>query len=156
MDKGQIAVLDLLLAIVIFIIILTGFFLTWNRYTNRLDDSKLNNELSLHSFQTIQQLVTSPGMPNNWEVNISGVMILGLAKKDGVIDENKLNALKTLNYDQVRSLLNLKRFGMLLLIKKGNESIYELGNVSSGRTIQIERKVLYQNEESTIQLALWK
>jgi len=156
MAKGQIAVLDLVVSVVVFLIVMTGFFIAWNSYNNRLDDSLLSNEMSLHAFQIMQQLITTPGVPGNWENNVSSLKFIGLAYSDRIIDEAKLDSLNTINYNDLKNKMNIKRFEVFILVKQGNQAVYEIGNTTKGKTIHIERGVMYKNEPSTIQVALSK
>ena len=43
-----------------------------------------------------------------------------------------------------------------VVLLKGNQSLVEIGTYPSGGSVQIRRNVIYQNEPSTIQVALWK
>ncbi|MBS3168401.1 LamG domain-containing protein [Candidatus Woesearchaeota archaeon] len=60
---------DLLLSIIIFIILITTFFVIWNSYQSNLSDSIFRTEMELYNIQFANQLISSPGIPDNWEEN---------------------------------------------------------------------------------------
>jgi len=81
---------------------------------------------------------------------------LGLAEKDRVISPAKLNALLKIGYNGTKTLLNIDRYDYYLLLKKQNQSIAEIGTISSTKTVKIIRNVIYENEPSTVEIALYE
>ncbi len=156
MRKGQIGTTDLFLAIILLIALVTIFFITWNMYHSRLSDVIPRNEMELYTIQLTNQLVRSSGIPDNWESNISSIQAIGLADTDRVISEEKLQAFISLDYNATRELLNIGSYEFYFLLLKENETITEIGSYPSGQSVKLRRNVIYQDETSTIEVALWK
>src|SRR3989338_2271402 len=65
--KAQTSSLDMLLATIIFLILIISAFAIWNKYSMRLKDSTEFNELELLTIKISDQIIKTPGVPDNWE-----------------------------------------------------------------------------------------
>lgn len=72
MGKGQVEILDLFFAIILFLVVVTTFFIVWNLQQSKLDDTKGTDQLEVYTFQFTNQLLRSPGIPDNWEYSMIG------------------------------------------------------------------------------------
>jgi hypothetical protein len=150
--KGQVAVLDLFIAAVIFGIIVTTVMFTWNSYNNKIDDRIEYNTNLLRAYHVTDLLTKYPGKPSFWErdfdLNEDTVTILGLAKSDRVIDPKKLSAFLTMNYSVVKSKLDLNNYEFYFKLEN-DDVTYEKGmKINDSPTIAIKRLVIY-NETKT-------
>ena len=155
MSKAQIATTDLFLAITIFLILITAFFVTWNVYQSRLTNSISRSEMELYAVQVANQLVRSPGIPADWENNVAGIRAIGLSGGDRVISEEKLNAFANLTAEQMGSL-NIGSYNFYFILIRGDNAVLEVGAYPAGQSVTIRRNVIYQNEASTVQVSLWE
>ena len=96
-DRAQIILSDLVFALVAFLILLSAFFIQWNKLHTRYQDTLLFQDLEIHALQIADLLVQNPGVPNDWETNPTNVQVLGLASSDRVLSAAKVNALSNLS-----------------------------------------------------------
>lgn len=115
--KSQISIIDLFSALVIFIIMMIALILFWNQYSSRLDTKLQNEEMYSAAIRSADQLSRTQGIPTAWEENESGIQALGLAKYPNIISKQKLLSLQYLDYDKVRTLLNIKKYNYYLNMK---------------------------------------
>ncbi len=85
----------------------------------------------------------------------SSVTVLGLAKEDKTISKEKIEALAQLNYTLAKQVMNIDRYDYYLVLKKENQSIIEIGNITNKRSVRLQRGVIYENEPAKIELAIW-
>ncbi len=154
--KAQVVLTDLFFATIIFLTLFVAFFITWTRLNARFDDFITFNELELLTIQISDLLTKSPGVPRNWETTPTNIQALGLASQDRVLAGAKINALSNLSYNMTRSLFNVDRFELYILIKQGNLAILELGNIPTKRAVHVQRLVRYEQQKATLDVALWK
>lgn len=156
MHKGQIASMDLLLAVLLFTILSTIFFVLFNTYQSRLSDALPRTELELYTLQFSNQLIKSPGIPDNWELNINQTKAIGLADRDRIISEDKLGTFKDMNYSQILSISNIGSYNFYFVLLKENKTIAEIGNYPAGESVKTRNYVIYKNETATVEVSLWK
>ncbi len=65
--RGQVFSMDVGLSAVVFLIALIFLLSLWNIYARQLQETTLREEMELLTFQIMDLLVTTPGVPNNWE-----------------------------------------------------------------------------------------
>jgi hypothetical protein len=162
--RGQAFSLDLVFSMLGFMVILILVIASWSFYSNRLDDNVGEEELQLRAFLITDVLVQSPGFPRDWEKNISAVSkqtvtLLGLAKKDRVLSDEKINLLAAIDYNNTKEIFNIKQLEFHLQIldlndneieaigKKANESKY---------TVAVARYVLQNNQRRKVLFTLWR
>ncbi len=156
--KAQIAVTDLFIAIFIFMTVIISIFVTWNIYTNRLEQRIDYSNIISNAVQISDILVKTQGKPVNWELNNTTVEIIALASSDRNLSERKVNAFITLDYNMTKDLMNIKRYNFKFkLVNVNNSALIEYGQNSTGNTtISIRRIVLYGNATAFMDFMLWK
>ena len=105
--KGQVAVLDLFIAALIFGIIVTAIMFTWNSYTVKIQNQIDYNTNLVRAYHISDLFVRYPGKPSAWEhyydLSEDPIEILGLANQDHIIDVDKMSAFMNLSYDYVKT-----------------------------------------------------
>src|SRR3989344_6068419 len=96
--KGQIMIMDLFMSFFVFILLISSVIFTWNAYTLRLNDKLDYEEMMTKAFHVSDLLIENPGVPSEWEKSSSSVEVIGLATKDRVLSEEKVNAF--INFDE--------------------------------------------------------
>ena len=157
--KGQLASMDLLMALFGFTLVMVFVVSMWALYMNRLNTSIENRDLELSALQTVDTLLRSTGTPINWEINPNTSEVLGLSSPDGSIDNEKLSAFLKLSYNSTATKLKIKRF-------KFNFSIYNLNGTilnSTGlftngtkQVVSVDRLIIIKNETRKISFTLWR
>lgn len=69
--KAQIISLDIMFAIVIILIILTSMTVVLLQYTSFEEEQSENRDIEIKTQTAINSLLLTPGVPSDWEVNIT-------------------------------------------------------------------------------------
>ncbi|MFO8016010.1 MAG: hypothetical protein R6U32_02815 [Candidatus Woesearchaeota archaeon] len=165
-NRAQVSMGDLFLAASILIILTGAIALIYDSYTDRLESRQEFKRLQLSAIRSTELLVKSPGMPEDWEEDITGTVNstsnmtlshIGLSNpvSHRNISPEKLEAFRNISYDAVRDIMGsghdfiirvMDIQGNLLLEKGGNNTDPE-GN----RTIvSVERRALLEGDEVVI------
>jgi len=102
-------VIDLMAAFLIFVTIAGSIMWVWDGKAADAENRLFENERFVMAQRTLDTLIRSQGMPENWEtVDAQSIKVVGIAKRDLVIDKvkaNKFKDLSTLDYDTLRTKL---------------------------------------------------
>ena len=158
MRKGQIATIDLFIALVVFFILIITVIQIWSLYNHRLGEDMDDETLQLLGFQISDFLVKSPGFPTAWEENVSSLEVIGLASSDRILSQEKINAFITLDYSLLKEKFNIEPFEYKFRIKDmTNNVINESGlNFTGDKSVVTERYVMVKNEKRVMEFTLWK
>jgi len=133
-DKGQIFSSDLMIAGIIFLLILTLSLVYSNDVANKISILEQDNLREQAVQNAANALVYSPGKPANWQnfSDLSGIFAIGIADSRNVIDPTKINQLVILSqtdYDQIKDLLGLSKYGLKVSIIDllNNQVFFEFG-----------------------------
>lgn len=160
MSKAQVATFDLFLAVFVFIILLFAVVFIWRDYTLRLDKKLEFDHMQIKAFQISNTLLKNPGTPTAWENYPNEAKVLGLAYKDRVLSQDKVDAFIDLTYNDIKKLfmIDYYDYDFYFAIKNlEGESIKTTGLTPTGNyIINLQRRVLYNNEEAIMEFSLWK
>ena len=148
--RGQIFSLDLIIAMLMFIVVIILIFQILDYSNNKIGLEESANDISIIAGNAISSLTETEGNPNNWSLislndfNESNVFSLGLAKNSNfnnqdssvkgksmssnnngyiVLDKNKISRLSSLNntkYNEIRNILGIKGPGYEFLLSVKN------------------------------------
>lgn len=165
--RGQVAVLDLFIAAVVFGILVTTIMLTWNEYNIRIEKHIDYNDLTIKAFHITDLLTQYPGKPTAWEKprpfispleKKPPITTIGLAYEEGIIDEYKLSEFLNMSYNETRDVFNIKLYDYYFKMIKIDGSDFnpkiEKGVLKNKTIVSIRRLVLYNNDESILQFQL--
>ena len=150
--KGQTIIIDLFIAISIFVLLIGATALIWHNYRAKLANDFIYEDLHVKAFQVTDLLVKSTGNPGAWENNISSAAVIGLAESDRVLDRNKVEAFANISHNEGVKLLNLGDYNYYFEIKDVNG-----GNLPNGDVkFNVERYVSYEGSDEIFKFTLWK
>jgi len=120
--RGQSMGIDLLFAVTMFLLIIGVVFTIWSNSTAVADKQLSEIQMRRMAERALNQLVTSKGSPDTWDSSYCGISIdgLGLAKRNLVLDENKLNQFIWRNRGLTRGLVGRWNFEGNLRDSSGN------------------------------------
>ena len=169
--KAQVAITDLIIALVIFLILLAVVLGTWNIYTTRYAEEMSYRNLELTAFQATQLLVSQQGMPTAWENldlenpdDLAQLQVLGIASSPMVLDPDKVNALfLSLDAGAIAERLNIERYKFYLeFTNLDNVALIEGKGDNPGLTpdavhelVKLRRIVRYKNALVFFYFSLW-
>ncbi len=149
--RGQSTSIDMLIAVMIFVIILTFTISFWTRTELSVNDAHQRHRLEAEALAATDMLLKSSGTPDNWEQNISNISntgSIGLVKAQNIIDVNKLANFTALDYSTQKEFLGASsEFYMDVKDLNGN-LLYATGNttLTGDRIITITRVALLNNQ----------
>ncbi len=155
--KGQISTTDLFVAIFVFLILLTTILVTWNVYSNRLNEGILYENLLLNAFYITDTLVKSQGQPDNW--TLGNVETIGLSFNDRNLSKNKVEQFVSMDYNYSKEMFNVERYDFYFQIEDPNGAnlIDPYGVIGVGENIvRISRVVVYDGGPAYVRFTLWE
>lgn len=105
MQKGQSIPLDFMVALFLFLLLMTYFILLWDIYSVRYKEQSARISTELSAIIIADQLVSSPGSPENWTLNATGAQSIGLAISPNRLDWGKAQAFSAVPYAYQKILL---------------------------------------------------
>ena len=169
--KAQVAITDLIIALVIFLILLAVVLGTWNIYTTRYAEEMSYRNLELTAFQATQLLVSQQGMPTAWEnldleqpAELAQLQVIGIASSPMVFDPDKVNAVfLDLDTITIAERLNIERYNFYLeLTNLDNVELIEGKGDDPGlapdtvhELVKLRRIVRYNNAPAYFYFSLW-
>jgi len=110
---GQGIAVDFLFAVLVFLLVLNAALGIMDSGTRTVSDKALLGELEEKTTQTLDALVRTYGIPNDWEtLDIADIEAIGLAKRDRALDIDKVSkfaewgqAYASDDYNKLKSLL---------------------------------------------------
>ncbi len=132
--KGQILSNDLIIGILIFLFVLSLFFVSSNFLYIRTANFAQFEELKLASIPAMQALAHSPGEPGNWEEfdDLNSVNSIGLVSSRNDLDQAKLDMIQDFNalhYWRIKELLGIGKYDFHVDLRRlqNNQQIAEFG-----------------------------
>ena len=165
--KSQTVTLDIVFAMVIFILFVTATFRIWNIYSERFYLNVESQDKWNMAFQITDLLVKSPGYPVDWDKHFADTQILGFAYNDRNLSQDKIDKFLVQSndtftpggYDRIKELLNIERYDFLFRVV--DISKHRIPGNLSGRyyennfTVTIRRLVMVDNEPKIIEFSLY-
>ena len=157
---GQVFTIDLAFSALLFIIMVIFLLSVWNLYSKHLQEQQVTGEIELTAFQIADLLVSSPGVPNNWEgLNTTQIITLGLIMEDRKVSSSKKTAFFALNYTQLKRLFNVERYNLQVrLMDLNGTTLQQIGIAptnSSDRSVSLQKLVLDGNTPRRLVTTLW-
>jgi hypothetical protein len=159
-EKAQATLVDIMFGVFIFSVILAMMISFYGTNLENTQKQQLQTDLETKAFQTIDQLIRFKGKPNNWnELTINEVNLFGIAKRDRIIDENKLSKLSSLaitDYNTVKQKLNIGQYDFLLELQGIDNVSIGITPISEATIVVVRRIANYRGQEANVQLSLYK
>jgi len=155
--KTQLFSFDYFVAISLFLLLLSLCLVTYTNNLRRLYEKVLFERMSNSAQGALDVLVHSSGIPFNWENEMSALTQLGLMEGEYKISPAKLDALKTLTYEEVKKYLGLQNYEFYLRLTNLNGNTqWEIGSKPEGEVgITLRRYVFLDNEVAILELTVW-
>ncbi|MFH1390953.1 MAG: hypothetical protein ABIH20_01440 [Candidatus Diapherotrites archaeon] len=119
--KGQIFSVDMILAAIVFLFIITSTIVFSNEINNNVILAEKDNLRKETAITAASALVYSSGSPANWEnlADLNNVSSIGIAKTRNFLDSEKVSKLVDLNqtnYSAVKYLLGVSKYGLKISV----------------------------------------
>ncbi|MBS3172314.1 hypothetical protein J4438_01890 [Candidatus Woesearchaeota archaeon] len=162
--KAQVAVLDLFIAAMIFGILVTAIMITWNDYNEKIDKRISQNTNLIRAYHISDLLTRYAGKPSAWEkfgedTAEDPLTIIGLAKEDHVIDNDKLTTFLSLDYNYTKDKLSINSYEYYFKILNIDGSdfnpVIEKGiKMNNTNYVTLKRYVIYNESEAILEFWL--
>ncbi|MBI2661775.1 hypothetical protein HYX09_05940 [Candidatus Woesearchaeota archaeon] len=168
----QIFSLDMLIAMMGFVILIISASLLWDYSLNSIDARENRYSMELAASGVLSSLLETQGNPSNWsslpisQFNESNIDSLGLAKNSTLglsheglweIDWKKLRYLNSSSYNKTKVMLGLQGYEFNLTVNKFNGSSFALnysvsGEIQSANVVKRTRYALLDNKRAELVL----
>jgi len=154
--KGQAVMLDLLMGAVLFLLVLMALNTLWVEELDSIILEKESNEMKLLAFNAIEVLVSSKGIPQNWEIlPEASVDEIGLVSNDRAVEEDKLVAFQNIGYSAAKEKLNIKQYDFFFEFDGVDDVNAGIPPVGNAEKIVIYRKASYKGGSADVKFTLY-
>lgn len=157
-EKGQAVATDLLLGTTVFFAVFAILSGIWINNAGIAVSERSFQELEAKAVQTAEFLVKVQGIPYNWQSQaIEEVNAIGLARKERVLDEKKVEKLQEWsvggNYSKLKEIMNVEGFEFYFKVSEFEGGFESSDNYNS---IAIERFIVMNGVVEKFEFRLFK
>ena len=156
-EKAQIAIYDVMFAVFIFVMVFAGFNAIHNEnFQTGLEVNALNYKKNL-AHNAMEVLIDFEGSPTSWTV--ANVILIGLAEKKGMLSEEKVIELTSMDYEDIKSIILFGKYNFFLEIDSENPADdLNIGMDPSSKetVIKVERKAVYKEAMADVRLSVFE
>lgn len=154
--KAQIYSLDFIAAVLVFTLALAFVAAFWQNSMHSARSAIARNSLTYSAIAASDMLVSSPGVPSDWEKNRSSMASIGLAAPGS---ENELVPEKIRNFTAladktIQDKLGLRSGFYFYIEDMQGARLHQAGNssISSERVVAIERLAVLEGKKAKVML----
>ncbi len=119
--KGQVLLEDFIMSLVIFGVIFSATFFAYYSIQQSRAWKIETTYLWERAMNTLDYLITSPGVPENW--NATNVRKIGLAVSDHVVSADKILEMKKMNYTTLQTIMGVGVYNFFLVAESTNGTV---------------------------------
>lgn len=126
--RGQSLAIDSMSAILVFLLVTGSLTWLWTSKALEAENLLYEDEMEIMAERALDTLVRSPGLPENWEsLKVDEVKMVGLAKRDRVLEEEKINKLMQMSqeYEHYMQVQGFWKFDTNPTVSIHDESRYD-------------------------------
>jgi len=166
--SGQLFSSDIAVATMVFIFCLSLAFLAWNTQTEQINRSERLRELQKTVASTVESLIRSPGVPEDWDTNWD-VEVPGLATEDRFINSTKASAfidmMNATYYDDYRHVMGLGEYRFYMEVANLSGSVVTVDGkdfvageepTDYEESLSVMRTAIYDGEFVRVNFIIWK
>ena len=159
MSRGQIVSYDILMAFSAFVLLFAFLSFVWNQnFITGFEQQEIIQQQILAN-QAAEVLIKSKGTPTDWEDDPIKMEVIGLATKQNVLSQQKLDAFEALDYETAQEALKIKQYDFLFELKTGSlVNDKTIGaDISTAKDIFVlRRNVIYLGEDANVFFKLFE
>ncbi|MFA5246494.1 MAG: hypothetical protein WC408_01225 [Candidatus Micrarchaeia archaeon] len=138
-----------------FVVCLTFILSFWSMTITSRAEMVKRSRLEYSAIAASDVLIKSSGTPSNWEDNITGLKMIGLASSPNVLSLNKLSNFSALDYSIQKTMIGIDLEYYFYLEYANGTKIFSNGNSSlSGSQITVIRRIALLGNE-TVSMVLF-
>jgi len=155
--KGQMNSIDLMMAILIFVILIVFVIGFWFVEQKEIQSTLTKNRLEAEAISISDILIKSPGNPSDWEKNQSEIKMLGLAIEGNVLSDAKISNFTNMSYSSAQNYLGLDDQFYFYIENMNGNRLYQFGNNTFGdQVIVITRFAVLNGEKILMRVSVYE
>jgi len=155
--KGQMNSIDLMMAILIFVILIVFVIGFWFVEQKEIQSTLTKNRLEAEAISISDILIKSPGIPSDWEKNQSEIKMLGLAIEGNVLSDAKISNFTNMSYSSAQNYLGLDDQFYFYIENMNGNRLYQFGNNTFGdQVIVITRFAVLNGEKILMRVSVYE
>ena len=150
-NKGQTSSYDLLVALFLFLLMFASMRGLWIGNIQVAEKEQQHIEMRFKTIQAMNSLIKTKGYPSNWDTNT--VELIGLAERENVLSETKINRFAALDYPTATELLALGNYDFNITITSfnpANDLSVGMPVDQNSTIVSIKRSVKYKGGEADV------
>jgi len=155
-EKGQVILFDLAIAIMVFLILFIFLNQIWVDNLNALQQQDSALEIQFKAVQVAEMLVTSPGKPANWHLPAETPVIIGLAEKNNILNQAKLNAFAAEDYNTLKELMQIKNMDFFFRLSGAQDLNVGRLPPTDASVVSVERIATLNGREANVRFSLFR
>lgn len=157
MARGQLFTTDYVIGVAVFILMLASCLFVWQKTAYRIQEDFAFNGMMNTAKRASEQLVTSSGIPADWEDNAGSVRAVGLAAGDRIISPKKFAKLAAMDYNTSKYYLGVGNHDFYIKLMNSTGSLYgEAGRTPTGDfAVNVRRILVMDNRTIILDLTIW-
>lgn len=152
-SRGQIASIDLLVSILLFVIIFITLRGIWLNNISTVGTELDQFQMQMQAKQSLNVLLNTSGDPTNWEsVNPSLINLIGISDSKEVISNKKINSFIKLPYLVSQEKMGLTKYDFNLELFSNETAILSYGMPidNNSKVVELKRFVVYNGGEALV------
>ncbi len=151
--KGQIISLDFIVGVIIFLVLFGMLLTTFASISDYSAYNEQRREMEMATSAILEIFAKTQGYPLNWEESPSNATSIGLASSDRILDNRKLNAFLSMDYNTARNKIGGAYDFQFRLANNGSS----FGQEPSGSmVVYSSRIVLHGNSAEKMEIRIWR
>ena len=155
--RGQVFTTDYIIGVAIFIILFALCIFAWQKTVYMVQKDFLIDDMMYTAKRASEQLLMSPGVPVNWEDDLSSTKAVGLATGNRVLSGEKFTRLSEMDYDTLKYYLGAGNYDIYIRIENSTGSIIgEINKRPQGEiVVNVRRIAVMDNQSVILDLSVW-
>ena len=159
-SRGQLSGIDMMFGVFLFMIVIAVISIEWTDSFNYAKNVQMTRTTTDLAISLSNQLVSFEGEPQDW--NATTVKVIGLAIRQNLLSQGKINTLAAMNITAIKDLLGVSDYHLLIRIFKadlGGDNVALFGETLPGNASSasvIDSYAALNNEVVIVRVTLWR
>lgn len=148
---------DYIIGASVFVLVLGGCNIMWDKTAARVADDFRMEELTASAMRASGALVRSPGVPEDWERNATHAKAVGFAGSGGALSGQKLSAAEAMGDDELRWRLGVGAHRLRIRVSDSSGSTLMSAGAppSDGYAANVRRVAVLDNRTVMVDVTVW-
>ena len=154
---GQAIPLDFAAGLFIFVLVLAYFLIQWDLFATRFAELATAGSMDSRAIDISEMLVHSPGQPENWTSEPLNAQSIGFARKQNLLDWNRVAAFSSLPYANAKQLLGTDHEFLVIIETPDGARYATIGHdENSTRAVEVVRMAILNETVVKVRVRLYE